>query len=326
MHLLALAGASALIASPVAAAVEASPVLPPNPAPAATPIDTIALEHERYRRMIVPVAVMGKGPFRFIVDTGAQATVIERALADQLQLPDRRTAILVGTNSEQEVEIVTIPTLTLGSRSFPIHSAPVVDRVNIGGAHGILGLDSLQGQRVLLDFRAGEISIAEADEKQAGRYDIVVRARRHLGQLIITRAEIDGVHTSVIIDTGAQASIGNPELLRRLRAPDEAGQSLMTDINGSERTGIMRAIGSLKIGRARIANLTITFADSPTFQALDLADEPALLLGMSELRLFKRVAIDFRAREVRFDLPPGAAWPSIATTPAYAPATRIRSD
>jgi hypothetical protein len=34
-----------------------------------------------------------------------------------------------------------------------------------------------------------------------------------------------------------------------------------------------------------------------------------LLLGMSELRLFNRVAIDFSTREVLFDLPRDADWP-----------------
>ena len=54
------------------------------------------------------------------------------------------------------------------------------------------------------------------------------------------------------------------------------------------------------------------FANSPTFHALDLSDEPALILGMSELKLFRRVAIDFKTRRVLFDLPPQRASPGAA--------------
>ena len=36
---------------------------------------------------------------------------------------------------------------------------------------------------------------------------------------------------------------------------------------------------------------------------LGLADRPALILGMSSLRLFRRVEIDFANREIAFSLP-----------------------
>jgi hypothetical protein len=52
------------------------------------------------------------------------------------------------------------------------------------------------------------------------------------------------------------------------------------------------------------------FADSPLFHSLDLSEKPAIMLGMSELKLFRRVAIDFESRRVLFDLPPGAGWRS----------------
>ena len=44
------------------------------------------------------------------------------------------------------------------------------------------------------------------------------------------------------------------------------------------------------------------FADSPPFERLGLAERPAMLLGMANLRLFDRVLIDFPRRRVFFDL------------------------
>jgi hypothetical protein len=86
------------------------------------------------------------------------------------------------------VETASIEDVGLGSRSFYIRNAPVVEGVNIGGADGILGLDSLQDQRVLLDFVNEQIAIADAEDLGGNRgYEIVVKARRRLGQLIITR-------------------------------------------------------------------------------------------------------------------------------------------
>ena len=275
------------------------------PAAAAPEVDIIALEQERYRRMTVPVTIGGEGPFRFMLDTGAEATVVSRDLADRLALNDRKPAILVGMASRRQVETAAIYDVGLGSRSFYIRSAPVVDGVNIGGADGILGLDSLQDQRVLLDFVRQEISIADAETLGGNRgYEIVVRARQKLGQLIITEARLDGIRVSVVVDSGAQGSIGNPELLRRFRRSRHMGESEVTDINGEVLSGIVKLGSELQIDRARLNNIPIMFADSPTFHALGLSDEPALILGMSELKLFRRVAIDFKTRRVLFDLPP----------------------
>ena len=143
-----------------------------------------------------------------------------------------------------------------------------------------------------------------------GGYDIVVRARRRNGQLIIASAQIDGVRTAVLIDTGAQGSIGNEALRRRLRRQAEQASSVMSDINGVEATGNMQRVRQLDFGRAQINNIVVTFAESPTFAALELADQPALILGMNELHLFQRVAIDFPSRRVLLDLPEGTELPA----------------
>jgi len=268
-------------------------------------VEIIELEFERYRRMTVPVTIGGRGPFRFLIDTGAQATVVSRDLADRLALNDRSPATLVGMASRRPVETTPIYDVGLGSRSFYIRSAPVVETANIGGADGILGLDSLQDQRVLLDFVRQEIAIADADELGGNRgYEIVVKARNRLGQLIITEARLDGIRIAVVVDSGAQGSIGNPALQERFRRSRQMGETEVTDINGVVMSGAVKLANDLEIGRARLQNVPIMFADSPTFHALGLADQPALMLGMSELKLFRRVAIDFKTRRVLFDLPP----------------------
>ena len=247
--------------------------------------EVIALETERYRRLTVPVTIMGQGPYRFMIDTGAQATVLSRDLADQLQLFDRAPATLVAMASTRQVETTMVEQVALGSRVFTIQMAPLLDAVNIGGADGILGLDSLQNQRVLFDFENNLLSVADAETLGGNRgFDIVVRARRQLGQLIIHRARIDGVSVAVIIDTGAQGSVGNPVLAQRLRRARQQADTTMTDVHGVEITGQTRIAQRLELGRAEIGNFPIVFADSPTFINLGLGDEPAMVLGMAELR------------------------------------------
>lgn len=268
--------------------------------------DVIDLENERYRRLTVPVRVEGEGPFNFMIDTGSQATIVSNELADMLQLHERKSATLVGMASSRPIETVSLGAVQLGKRSFMVAIAPIVPRAHIGSADGILGLDSLQNQRVLLDFTNQQISVADA-EQQGGNagYEIIVKARRKLGQLIITHARLEGVRVAVIVDTGAQGSIGNPALLEKLRSR-HLGTTAMTDINGVELEGAVHVGRNLEMSDVQLREFPIVFADSPSFHALGLGDEPALVLGMNELKLFRRVAIDFKTSKVLFDLPRSA--------------------
>ena len=292
-----IAAAAALATSLTGATAQA----PPQPDSA---VDILEIERERYDRMTVPVTIQGQGPFDFLIDTGAQATVLSLALADELRLHDRDTATLVGMASSRTVETTPIDEFTLGSRSFYIREAALVEGANIGGADGILGLDSLQDQRVLIDFVNREIAIDDAKALGGNRgYEIIVKARQRLGQLIITHAVLDDVRVAVIVDTGAQGSVGNVALLKKLRRPRSQGSTAMTDVNGQVLQGEIKIARRLAMGRVTLSDFPILFADSPPFRSLGLADEPALILGMSELRAFRRVAVDFESRQILFDVP-----------------------
>lgn len=294
-----LVAAMAATAAATATVEPGAPVEPEN-------AEELALERERFERVTVPVTIRGEGPFRFMVDTGAQATVVSFVLADRLGLTERRPAILVGMASRVRVETTEVPDFQLGSRRYHIRTAPLVDAANIGGADGILGLDSLQNQRVLIDFRKNQIFVADAEELGGNSgYEIIVRARPRLGQLIIADARVNGIDTAVIVDTGAQGSVGNLALFERLRRSRDLGETEMTDINGEQLAGVVREGRTLEFGDIQLRNFPIVFADSPPFHALGLGDQPALILGMRELRLFRRVAIDFDTRRVLFDLPRG---------------------
>lgn len=266
--------------------------------------DAVATTDDRYNRMTVPVRIEGHGPFRFMIDTGAQATVVTRALSDRLRFEPAGTATLVGMASKAQVDLVHVDGLQFAARTIDNLIAPLLNAQHIG-ADGILGLDSLQDLRVLLDFRTQEIHVDDADALggNAG-YEIVVRARSKLGRLIITDADIGGVPTAVIIDTGAQGSIGNLALQKRLRAKNK---QLVTsiDVLGNQLIAESDFVRQLKIGRLELSSMPIAFADTPAFEALRLHRKPAIVIGMDVLRVFDRVAIDFASRKVLFDMPRG---------------------
>ncbi|MCK9540875.1 MAG: retroviral-like aspartic protease family protein [Novosphingobium sp.] len=264
--------------------------------------DVIAGDADRADRLTVPVHIGSAGPFRFLLDTGAQNTVIATSLAHELALPAGLPAVIVGVAGRHPVETVEIEEILLGRRNAYALRAPLLDRTDIG-ADGILGLDSLRGNRVLLDFRRNLIAVSDAKSLGGDSgYEIVVRARSREGQLIVTNAEIDGVRASVVIDTGAQASIGNRALQRALARRQRLDQTVITSVTGQQVTADMGMARMLAFDDLNIQNISIAYADAPAFAHLGLDQRPALLLGMRELRAFRRVAIDFATRKVLFDL------------------------
>ncbi len=277
---------------------------PPSIVEGAINEETIKGKKQVDQRLTVPVSIAGVGPFRFLVDTGAQATVVTDKVIDRLAPMPRGRATLVGMASRQSVETVQIDDLVLGSRTFSNLTSPLLESKHVG-ADGILGLDSLQSQRVLLDFRANTMTVADKKSLGGNRgFEIIVRARRKLGQLIITDATIDGIRTSVIVDTGSQASIGNMSLAKRLRQR-RSSDSTLTDVTGATLVGRIGQTKLISIGNVSMRGVAITFADAPPFTSLGLDKRPTLILGMRDLRLFERVAIDFESGRILFDLPRG---------------------
>lgn len=266
------------------------------------PADVVELDRDRYERLTVPVTIAGRGPYRFFIDTGAQATVVTEKITADLQLAPSGKAMLVALGSSQQVDTIEIDDLQFADRTFSGLVSPLLQKQHIG-ADGILGLDSLQDLRVLIDFGEDRMTVADAEDLGGNvGYEIVVRARSRLGQMIITDARINGVKTAVIIDTGAQNSMGNLKLLRQLRAR-EGDTLISTDVHGTEISSQIAIAKSVVIGDMELSNVPIGFADSPAMAALGYADKPALILGMGNLRIFDRVAIDFASRRVLFDLP-----------------------
>lgn len=303
---LAITALASLAAGSLAAQTEA-PAGAPTDQAAEEPTDSedvidIAFDRDRYERMTVPVTIAGQGPYRFFVDTGSQATVVTQRIKDELALEASGRAMLVAMGSKRVVDTLAIDGLEFADRSLSGLTSPLLDRQHIG-ADGILGLDTLQDMRVLIDFEEDRMSVADAETLGGNSgYEIVVRARAQLGQMIITDARVNGVRTAVIIDTGAQNTVANFALLERLRA--RARETFTsTDVHGTTIEGDATFAKSLKIGKMELSNVSIGFADSPALAALGYVDEPAMILGMGNLRLFRRVAIDFAARRVLFDLP-----------------------
>ena len=254
-------------------------------------------------RLSVAVQVNGRGPYQFIVDSGADTSAVGLRIARDLELPLGRPAILNGMTSRNLVDRVKIAQLTLGPTTVHDLEVPALREIDLGG-DGLLGIDALVRQRLMMDFEKRLIKVEDAAKPM--KYspgDIVITARRQRGQLILTAVQAAGMRLDAVIDTGTEISIGNlalrDKLLRR--------RAKFTTVEAIGVTGVtaklqISSIDELRLGPVVLRNVPIAFADVPPFKLFGLANEPALLLGTDILETFRRVSLDFRARKVRFQL------------------------
>src|SRR5690349_10626801 len=207
------AGAAALPASRALAQPAGEQIeLPDSDEPNAK-LDTTQSANEH---MLAPVSINDQGPFYFLLDTGANTSCVSHRLVEKLELTPAGPARVHTVVGVRDRPSVIIDRLQVGSRhrrgvlapSLPIDE-PKVD--------GVLGVDWLKGQRLVLDFkdRKMEITRSQADKDEPGV--VVVPARRRHGQLTIVDAEMSGKRISAIIDSGAQTTLCNLPLRQLAR-------------------------------------------------------------------------------------------------------------
>lgn len=308
-----LLASAALPAAPAVAAetVPAEPELAEGAPEFATPTTL-----DRAGRIVAPVEINGRGPFRFILDTGANRSAMSAATADAIGLvADEGDKVSVhGITGTAVLPIVRVDTFRAGDLVFEHQRLPVLPSAVFGGVDGILGIDCLQFARVEVDFERDRVTIRRSNGARAPGGYLVVPARLRHGGLLLVNGKVGRVPVQAILDTGAERSLGNEALrealARQAREPDETVATTVIGATPQLAAGTSFVAPAIAIGGARLMNLTVTFSDLHVFKIWSLLDEPALLIGMDLLGTMQHFVVDYRRREFHFktwptDRPPG---------------------
>lgn len=257
-----------------------------------------------YKRMTGPVRVQGAGPFPFVVDTGANQSVVSAEIAAKLGLKAGDPQPLNGVAGVQMTPTVTA-SLQFGGRSVHDATLSVLPGEAIGGP-GMLGLDQLDGARLTLDFAREQVTIDEGPELPGGGDAFHMRAKRRDGQLTLVDANLAGIPVTAFLDSGAQDTIGNMALreLAITRYPLTPIQQVpIVSVTGQTIAAEFADLPSLRIGGVTLPNWPVAFADLHIFRMWDLTRTPAILIGVDVLSRFETVCLDFRHDQVGFRLP-----------------------
>lgn len=261
-------------------------------------------------RLTTVVYINGAGPYRFLVDTGAERTLIAEEIATQLALPRGRDVMVEGIIRSEPGVLVGIERLRMGSLVCPHLEVPVLPRAMLE-VDGYLGLDVLDRHRVIFDFAAGTLTVTRSQGFFAALWthgnEAVVRTLGGSGRLRATNCLVDGVPAAAFVDTGAEVSVSNPALyteLQRRAATRQVigGQIELLGVTGGSMTGRVTNVDEIRLGELQLTYWNLVVAGLEVFDVWGLSRQPALLFGMDSLRRFARVSIDYGRKELRFEV------------------------
>lgn len=289
-------------------AVAAERSAPPVPGAAPAPIIYAApTTEDGIGRVMAPVYLNGQGPFLFIVDTGANRTVLSPETARRLgiSIDTASRATVHGVTGSEQAPLARVREMRAGRIVRRDVLMPVVSSRVHADADGMLGADNLAGTRLTVDFRRNRIDIVESIGAPLRPRDAVsLPAEMRFGLLPLVQGRVSGVGIETVIDTGAERSIGNGALraalvAARARTLNE-GATVVFGAVGPNVMADVVWVPRLRVGDGNVSRLPLLFADTHVFRIWKLEDKPALLLGMDVIGQLDAMTVDYRQNRVWF--------------------------
>ncbi|MGA7538578.1 MAG: retroviral-like aspartic protease family protein [Steroidobacteraceae bacterium] len=256
-------------------------------------------------RIVAPVMIDGRGPYRFIVDTGAGYSSISPGLAMFLGLDSVPKALLEvnGITGSASVPSATIGLLSAGDLRIADQRLPIIWAPVMAGADGILGVAGLTHDCITVNFKWNRVRISRCAWLQVPVYGEGIPAIRLKGGLIAVPARIGSVRLPAIIDTGSAHTLGNLALRTALHLPMPSADSpAVTKVYGVTPTvanGDVQPSPAIRLGPVvSVSGGSIVYGDFHIFDVWGLTHRPAVIIGMDVLGAVEQLGIDFQHPEI----------------------------
>jgi hypothetical protein len=190
---------------------------------------------DRIGRVMTSVMVNGKGPFRFVIDTGASRSTLAPHLAKSLGLTQAgRNVMLNGVTGAAEVPTVVVDKLEIGALRFENQHLPVIFTSIMGNADGILGVAGFADQRIDVDFKKDRVSVVESNGRRPHYSLVTTRVDRNVNGLMIFDMRIGRrIKVKAVLDTGAERTLGNLALQYALNKGKKNHEPVSAVVHGA---------------------------------------------------------------------------------------------
>jgi predicted aspartyl protease len=259
--------------------------------------------------ILLPVRLSGKGPFDFILDTGAGATILAPEIARTLKIKSTGSKEGRTAAGAVKVELGRVDSVSVGSATVTDLAVAITDLSHIGrtiGAKidGDLGYNFFKHFRLSIDYRSKRATIVRpaprADaRKPKARAEVKLRLASPTKPLILVDTLVNGRGPfQFAIDTGTSTTAISPELALEFGlsvAPIPPVTTGSSSINVSAGQ-----VDSLAIDGVSIPNVAVIVGDFLAMLSQVLGVKLDGIIGYNFLKEFK-VVLDYPGGILRLE-------------------------
>ncbi len=287
-------------------------VIWPAPRPAFTPGGEgggwLPLEPD----ILVPMveATVNGRRVRALVDSGAQASVVDRAFAESLGALSAMSVPMMafGVSGKPQAGRAAVVDVRLGAMALPRLHVAALDLGPLAPLRGgsdtpaalVIGQDVLRTLRLELDFPEGRLAFRPPGSAAAETTPVPARKD---GDELVVDVIVEGYATPAVVDTGLSAALALSEELAAaagLLGPDRSIRTTRSVTLGGSAPGREVLADTLSFGGRTLHHASVAVYARPTVSLI-----PRALLGSGALR---------RSRAL-LDLGAGRLWLGPAETP-----------
>jgi predicted aspartyl protease len=250
--------------------------------------------------ILLPVIVNGRGPFEFILDTGAGTSLLSSELAKQLKIKVVGSKEGQSAGGKVSVSLAKVDSFAIGEAKLDDIDVGIVDLSHIGktiGAKidGDLGYNFLKHFRIAIDYRECEIRLDDPKRVEnfgsSAETEIAMRLASPAKPLILVDVHANGHGPfQFAIDTGTSTTAITPELAKELGVVSTPiGPATTGGAHIDVTAGMLQ---SFQVGGAKVDNMSVMVADFFAMLSQAIGAKLDGIVGYNFLRNYK-VVIDY---------------------------------
>jgi len=262
------------------------------------------LAGERQPLILIPTRVNRRGPYAFVLDTGAGTCVVSETLAQELALERRGKASGHGAAGEVHVTLAGAAAVAVGEMEIPEVELAIADLGVIAQAvrahlDGVLGYSFLRHLRLTIDYAAHSLTLSRGDgaaEPGPAGDAIPFRISDPAKPLVVVPGRAnDARDLALVVDTGASICVISPGMADDLGLSTREIGPLTGGGGGGKIAASASQLRSLALGNARLESVDVVVSDFLSTLGEKLGQRLDGVVGHNFLRHF----------DVTFDYPRG---------------------
>jgi len=161
---------------------------------------------------IAGVTIGGRGPYRFLLDTGASMSLVRRSLGETLKLREAQNELGYGLGGTELHRVYLADDVVFGNAFHMRHMAlRGIDSLPDPSQDGVLSAGVITATPAEFDFAAGELRYFPGGTPDLTGYQAVPAQwrseRDDTSRKVYVDLELDGARLNALVDTGASAGV-----------------------------------------------------------------------------------------------------------------------